>query len=435
MSGARKGGATRIFLGLVIGVGAGIACNAIWGHDHERLRWFATHVAAKFGELFMRLLFMIVVPIVFTSLALGVAGLGGGSKVGRIGFKTICWFLLTTAFAAMLGIGLVDLFRPGDTVAPAMRDELVAASRAEAEKKIALAQGSGGFSVDMLLAIVPKNPVKAAADGDMLGLIFFALLFGLAAGTLPEAQKRPLLQVLDAVAAASTKIIGWAMELAPFGVAGLVFEKSALFGASILHSLAAYLAVALGGLAIQQFVVLGGLCWLFAKVPPGVLFRRARGLMATAFSTSSSNATLPTTLATAEHEFGVPRDIAGFVIPLGATLNMNGTALFEGVVVLFLAQVAGLDLPLSTQLLVVLLSVLTAVGAAGVPGGSLPLIVTVLQQVGIDPSLLALVLGVDRLVDMARTVPNVTGDLVGALVIARSEGRLLLPPERIPPGT
>lgn len=424
MSGAKRGTATWIFVGLVVGALAGVACNAWFGPGNARLVWFATNVAKPVGDLFLRLLFMIVVPIVFTSLALGVAGLGSGRNLGRIGAKTIAWFVLTTAFAAVLGIALVGWFRPGDAVTPEMRDTLLAQSRAEATTKIGLADASGGFSINMLLAIVPKNPVKAAADGDFLALIFFALLVGAAAGRLPEEKKRPLLAVLESLYEVSTTIVAWAMKIAPFGVAGLVFANAALFGASIFKALGAYVGVALGGLAIQQFVVLGGLAWLFAKVPPHVLFRRARALMATAFSTSSSNATLPTTLATAQQEFKVPAEIAGFVIPLGATMNMNGTALFEGVLVLFLAQVSGVELPLATQGLVVVLSVLTAIGAAGVPGGSLPLIVTVLQQVGLDPALIGLALGVDRLVDMARTVPNVTGDLVGALVIARSEGRL-----------
>ncbi|MBM4014984.1 MAG: dicarboxylate/amino acid:cation symporter [Planctomycetes bacterium] len=420
----KHGAATWIFVGLLVGAAAGIACNAWVGPADPDLRWFATRVAAKAGELFLRLLFMIVVPVVFTSLALGVAGIAGGRGLGRVGAKTIGWFVLTTAFAATLGIVAVDLFRPGDAVTPEVKAALLEASKAEAAKRIEQAAASGGFSIDLLLSIVPRNPVKAAADTDLLGLIFFALLFGIAAGKLPEEKRRPLVGVLEALYEISTRIIGWAMKLAPIGVAGLVFEKSALFGGSLFSALGAYLAVALGALAIQQFVVLGGLAWLFAKVPPTVLFRKSRALMATAFSTSSSNATLPTTLATAQNEFKVPADLAGFVLPLGATLNMNGTALFEGVVVLFLAQVSGLELTLSTQVLVVVLSVLTAIGAAGVPGGSLPLIVTVMQQVEIPPEMLALVLGVDRLVDMARTVPNVTGDLVGALVVARSEGRL-----------
>jgi DAACS family dicarboxylate/amino acid:cation (Na+ or H+) symporter len=430
MSGAKRRTATWIFVGLVVGAVAGVTCNAWFGPGNERLVWFATKIAKPTGDLFLRLLFMIVVPIVFTSLALGVAGLGGGKGLGRIGLKTIAWFVATTALAAILGITLVGWFRPGDAVTPEMRDALVAQSRTEATAKIGLAADSGGFSTNMLLAIVPKNPVKAAADGDLLALIFFALMVGAAAGALPEEKKRPLLAVLESLYAVSTTIVAWAMKLAPFGVAGLVFANAALFGGSIFKALGAYLGVALGGLAIQQFVVLGGLAWLFAKVPPHVLFKRTRGLMATAFSTSSSNATLPTTLATAQQEFKIPAEIAGFVVPLGATMNMNGTALFEGVLVLFLAQVSGVELPLATQALVVALSVLTAIGAAGVPGGSLPLIVTVLQQVGLDPALIGLVLGVDRLVDMARTVPNVTGDLVGALVIARSEGRL--PPWKQP---
>ncbi len=439
-----RSSATRILVGLLVGAAAGVAVNAWLGPDDARVQWFAKNVAAKVGEIFLRLLFMIVVPMIFTSLTLGVAGLGGMKGLGRVGAKTIAWFVVTTAFAALLGIALVNAFKPGATMGHEVTQRLLAQSGGEAQEKLERGRSGTGFSVQTLVNVIPKNPIQAAAGedpsnprattagGDMLGVIFFALMVGLAATKLPAEKAAPFLAVLQSLYDLCVVIIGFAMKLAPLGVAGLMFEKTALFGAAILQSLAAYVLVALCGLAFWQFVVLGGLARLFGGVPVRRFFSRSRGLMATAFSTSSSNATLPTTIRTAREEFGVPSSIAGFVLPLGATLNMNGTALFEGVAVLFLAQVSGIELSVAAQATVVVLAVLTAIGAAGVPGGSLPLIATVLVQVGIEPSMLAVILGVDRLVDMARTVPNVTGDLVCSLWVARGEERRLAAERREP---
>jgi Na+/H+-dicarboxylate symporter len=227
------------------------------------------------------------------------------------------------------------------------------------------------------------------------------------------------LDVLQVLYDLCVTILGFAMKLAPLGVAGLIFTVTVKLGFDILVALAYYVAVVLLGLVVHQFVVLGILGKVFAGVGPRALFGRSRTLMVTAFSTSSSNATLPTTIRTAVEEFRVPPQIAGFVLPLGATMNMNGTALFEGVSVLFLAQVAGVDLSLGTQAIVVCLAVLTAIGAAGVPGGSLPLLAVVLGQVGVPPDMLGLILGVDRLIDMTRTVPNVTSDLICSIWVAK----------------
>lgn len=415
---------TWILVGLLAGALAGIAANKLLGPDHPRVGWVAKSLAAPVGEVFLRLLFMIVVPIVFCSLVLGVAGLGGARGFGRVGLKTLLWFVAGTAAAAGLGIALVNVFDPGASMGREVVEKLVAASAGDAQSRIEQAKAGTGFGIQTFVNLVPRNPIGAAAQGDMLPLIVFALLFGLAAGALGRERTRPLLDVLQSTYDVVVKILGYAMKLAPFGVAGLIFDKTALFGTTLLGSLAAYLGVALSGLAIQLFVVIGLMVWLAGRIPPLEFFARCKGLMATAFSTSSSNATLPTTLRTAREEFGVPDDLAGFVMPLGATLNMNGTALFEGVAVLFLAQVSGLDLSVGQQALVVVLAVLTAIGAAGVPGGSLPLLVVVLQQVGIEASMLAVILGVDRIVDMARTVPNVVGDVAVSICVARSEGRM-----------
>lgn len=412
---------TRLLAGLVLGAAAGILSNR-WLAGSAGLEWVVDNVAGPVGQIFLRLLFMVVVPLVFTSLALGVAGLGDLGKLGRMGAKTLGLFLCTTALAATLGLLLVNAFEPGRAMDATVRAALLAEYAPAAGERVAAAEATG-FGPEMLVNAVPRNPVEAAARGDMLALIVFTLLFGLALTRLPREVAAPVLRVLEGVGQAVAVMIGFAMRLAPYGVAALIFGVTARFGFGLLDALGAYVAVVLAGLALHQLAVIPALVHLLAGVRPLDFFRRSRTVILTAFSTSSSNATLPTTIRTAEEAFGVPREVAGFVLPLGATMNMNGTALFEGVTVLFLAQVFGVDLSVGAQAAVVALSVITALGAAGVPGGSIPLLVLVLETVGVPGAGIGLILGVDRLLDMARTVPNVTGDLFTSLAIARSEAR------------
>jgi DAACS family dicarboxylate/amino acid:cation (Na+ or H+) symporter len=410
---------TKILIGLGLGAAAGVACNLLF-RGAPALAWTVDNVAQPIGQVFLRLLFMIVVPLVFTSLALGVASLGDISRVGRIGGKAIGFFLATTALAAVLGLTIVNVVAPGEALDPGVRQALLTEYAADAAEKVQTAE-TNGFGVNTFVNIIPRNPVDAAARGDMLALIFFALVFGVALTRIPAESAGPVLRGLEGVSQAVTVIIGFAMKLAPVGVAALIFSVTARFGLDLLQSLAMYVVMVLAALAVHQFAILPALARTLAGVPYGVFFRKGRAMMVTAFSTSSSNATLPTTLKTAE-SFGVPKEIAGFVVPLGATMNMNGTALFEGMTVLFLAQVFGIELSLTSQLLVVVMSVVTAVGAAGVPGGSIPLLVLVLEMVGVPGEGIALILGVDRILDMSRTVPNVTGDMLTSMVVARSEG-------------
>jgi DAACS family dicarboxylate/amino acid:cation (Na+ or H+) symporter len=410
---------TRILLGLLVGAVLGVVSNVLW-HDAPGLVWFVGNVAEPIGQLFLRLLFMVVVPLVFATLALGVANLGDLSRLGRVGGRTLLFFVATTALAALVGITLANLVAPGHSLDPVVRAALMAEYGTAAASAVE-ASASTGFGVQTFVRMVPRNPLGAAADGDMLGLIFFTIVFGIALTCIPREKADPVLRVLDGLAEAVMVIIGFAMRLAPLGVAGLIFAVTARFGLEVLQSLGMYVITVLAALAIHQFGIIAVLVRALAGIRPLVFYGKARALMATAFSTSSSNATLPTTIRTAEESFGVPPAIAGFVLPLGATMNMNGTALFEGMTVLFLAQVFGIDLSIGQQLLVVGMAVITAVGAAGVPGGSIPLLVMVLSMVGIPPEAIALVLGVDRILDMARTVPNVTGDLLTSLVVARME--------------
>ena len=417
---------TRILLGLVIGAAAGVACNLLW-KDVPELVWFTDNIAGPVGQVFLRLLFMVVVPLVFTSITLGVASLGDIRRIGRVGGRTLVFFLGTTALAAALGLTLVNLIRPGESLDPAVRAQLLAEYSGEAGEKVAASQVTG-FGVETFVNIIPRNPVAAAANGDMLGLIFFSLVLGIALTMMAKERAAPLMSVLETVSEAVMLMIGFAMKVAPIGVAGLIFSVTAKFGFDVLRSLGLYAIMVLIGLAIHQFVTLPTLARIITGIRPLDFLRRIRGLMITAFSTSSSNATLPTTIKTAEEQFGVPSHIAGFVLPLGATMNMNGTALFEGMTVLFLAQVFGVHLGLAEQAIVIGMSVITAVGAAGVPSGSIPLLVMVLVMVGVPGEGIALILGVDRILDMSRTVPNVTGDVLTSLYITRREGIPLAPP-------
>jgi len=426
--GVNQGLATRILLGLAAGAGVGVVAHAVAGGTNE-LVWVVEKITQPAGQMWLRALIMIVVPLVFASLTLGVAGLGDLRKLGRMGLKTISYFLLVTACATVIGLVLVNLLRPGDGLPAETRAELLARFSGQAEQMKGAA-GEMKFGMDLLVNIVPRNPVAAAAQGDMLGLIFFSLVFGAALGLLPEARRRPLLGVLEAVGDAVVVIIGWVMKLAPYGVFALLFSVTALFGYDILQKLLAYVLTVLAGLAIHFFVVYSALVWWLGRMNPLEFFRRIRTIVVTAFSTSSSNATLPTTMQVSERELGIPREVSGFVLPLGATMNMNGTALFEGVTVLFIAQVFGAGLPPGQQLIVVLMSVVTAVGAAGVPSGAIPLLMVVLQVVGLPPEAIALVLGVDRILDMCRTTLNVTGDVTAAVYVARSEGFELRPEAR-----
>jgi DAACS family dicarboxylate/amino acid:cation (Na+ or H+) symporter len=434
---------TKILLGLALGAAAGVSVNFAAGgevaHAARLLQenapadslaalppaalWAerANHyVMGPAGQIFLRMLFMVVIPLVFASLTLGVAGLGDVRHVGKVGSKTLLYFLATTAVAATIGLILVNVIRPGEGLSQAVRESLMQTFRTEASVRMEEARTTS-FGIQTFVQIVPRNPVKAAADLDMLGLIFFSLVFGAALTLIPKEKAQPVVGFLEGLGAAVTKIIDMAMRLAPYGVFGLIFVTTSRFGFALLKPLGVFVLTVLLGLALHLFGTLAVLVRMLAGLNPLRFFGKVRDVMITAFSTSSSNATLPTSLAAAERELRIPSTVAGFVVPLGATMNMNGTSLFEGVVVLFLAQVLGIHLSLPTQVMVIVLAVLTAVGAAGVPGGSIPLLVIVLETVGIPGETIAIVIGVDRILDMCRTVVNVTGDLTAACVIARWE--------------
>lgn len=427
--GARMPLHSKILLGLLIGALLGLATNLGLGPEHPAPQAINAYLAGPLGQVFLRMLSMVVMPLVFASIALGVAGVGDVRRAGRIGAKTLVFFLTTTALASALGLVLVELVDPGSYIAPAVRDKLLADYAGDSAAKVQAAS-STSFGIDTLVAIVTRNPLKSAVEGDMLGVIFFGLMFGAGVTMIREDRQRTMVAFLEALADVITTIVDIAMRLAPFGVAGLIFGVTSRFGFALLAPLGVYVALVLVALAIHALGTMGLLIRWLVRVPPAVFFSRIRAALVTAFSTSSSSATLPTNLAVGVQNLGLPPKICGFVYPLGATMCMNGTALFEGITVIFLCQVFGVTLTIGQMAVVIAMAVLTSVGAAAVPGGSIPLLVGMLAMFGVPGEGIAVILGVDRILDMARTSVNVLGDHVAAAFVARSEG--LWRPELLP---
>ena len=411
---------TKILLGLLVGAVLGVTANFALGGEHAAVMWINKYLAGPVGQIFLRMLFMIVIPLVFASIALGVAGLGDLRKVGRVGGKAIAYFLITTAVAATIGLIAVNIFRPGARLDQTVRAELLQTYAQDATARIEVS-ATQNFGIETIVNFVPRNPVRAMVDLDLLAIIFFAFIFGMALTMIVAERARPVIAFLEGLNDVVIKIVEFAMRLAPYGVTALIFGVTSRFGFDLLAPLAAYVLVVLGALILHGVGVNSFILRSLMGVSPRLFFSRIRSSIVTAFSTSSSSATLPTNLAVIEKNIGVPPSIAGFVLPIGSTMCMNGTALFEGITVLFLAQVFGLDLSLGQQVVVVIMSVLTAVGAAGVPGGSIPLLVGILSIFGIPPEGIAIVLGVDRILDMSRTTVNVIGDLCATTWVAKSE--------------
>ncbi len=410
---------SHILAGLILGAVAGVLANILWGST-AALANLIHYVTEPAGQMWLRALIMVVIPLIFARLSLGVAGLGDLHKLGRVGLKTVLFFLMVTSLAAMLGLAMVNLVRPGAGLPQQVRDRLLSTYHQDASGLRATPQG-GSFGIQTLVNVVPRNPLGAAAQGDMLAMIFFSLAFGVALALLPAERTRILAEVLRGLADVMMVIIELVMKLAPYGVFALLFTVAARFGLDLLARLGWYIVTVIVGLAIFEFAVYPVLIKVFTGWSPPEFFRRAARAILTALSTSSSNATLPTTLEVCEDSLGIPRDISGFVVPLGATMCMNGTALFEGVTVLFIAQVFGMHLPLSSQIVVMVTAIVMSMGAAGIPSGAIQVLILVLEAVGIPGEGIAMVVGVDRVLDMCRTVVNVTGDMLTAAFVARSQ--------------
>jgi dicarboxylate/amino acid:cation (Na+ or H+) symporter, DAACS family len=426
---------TRILIGLGVGLVAGIAANFWLGGSHPRVTWVIGNITDPIGKLFLRLLLMIVIPLVFSSLVVGVAGVGDIRKLGRIGVKSFGYTLVLSAISVVIGLTLANTIRPGKRIDPATSAHLQQTYGSAATNTVNAAKTSGGTTDSPLLqvvkTIVPSNPVTALApeNPNMLHLMFFALMIGIAMTLIPASTAAPLMAVMQAIYEITAKLIALIMRMAPYAVACLIFSNIAVFGVDLLQALFWFIVTVLGGLALHMFGVYSLSIYFLSRISPIQFFRRIETVILTAFSTSSSNATLPTAIRVSEENLGVPSSINRFVLTVGATANQNGTALYEGVTVLFLAQLAGVDLSFGQQLMVIYLAILGGVGTAGVPSGSIPFIVGVLATINVNPLLIAIILGVDRILDMCRTTLNVVGDLTISTYVARSEGYKLLEPQ------
>ncbi len=433
---------TRILIGLFVGVVAGVVANRTLGPDS----WFVAntirHVTEPIGTLFLRLLLMVVIPLVFSSLVVGVAGIGDIRKLGRVGAKSFIYVLIISAISVVIGLTLANTIRPGERIDAETKAGLEARYGTDATKRVADATKTATTDsplMQVVKTVVPSNPIAAVAGiiageekqtdtPNMLHLMFFAVILGIAATLVPTNITAPLLQGLQALFEISAKIIDMIMKIAPFAVACLLFNNTARFGLDLLQALGWFMLTVLSGLAIHMFGVYSLSVYFLSRINPLEFFRRIKTVMLTAFSTSSSNATLPTALRVSEENLGVPREINSFVLTVGATANQNGTALYEGVTVIFLAQLAGIDLTIYQQLGIAYFAILGGIGTAGVPSGSIPFIIVMLVTYGINPALIAIILGVDRILDMCRTTLNVAGDITAATYVARSEGYELLKP-------
>jgi dicarboxylate/amino acid:cation (Na+ or H+) symporter, DAACS family len=425
---------TKILIGLLVGVIGGLAVNWTMGGSHPNVVWVVSNITQPVGTVFLNLLLMIVVPLVFASLVVGVAGIGDIRKLGRIGLKSFAYCLVISAISVIIGLGLANTIRPGERVNPDTAAQLKekfstnATTATAAQKQAAEAAKSDSALMQAVKTIVPSNVFNSisGASPNMLHIMFFALIVGIAITLMPAPVSAPFVGLMESVFAITSKIIDIIMKFAPYAVACLIFNNIAQFGLDLLQSLGWFVVTVLLGLGLHFFGVYSLSVYFLSRINPIDFFTRIRTVIVTAFSTSSSNATLPTALRVSHENLGVPKDINSFVLTVGATANQNGTALYEGVTVLFLAQLAGADLTLSTQLMVVYLAILGGIGTAGVPSGSIPFIIGILAMIGIDPALIAIILGVDRILDMCRTTLNVVGDLTAATFVARSEGHELL---------
>jgi Na+/H+-dicarboxylate symporter len=409
-----------LLAGLVLGVVARLLANASPAAQ-TTLQWSATNILDPIGQVFLRTLFFVVVPLVFASLALGVVQLGRLDRLGPLAGKTFALFFVNMSIGVALGLLMMNLVQPGRSIDSNTKERMLAefstnakevAGKAATQPKI-----TPTFLVDMFM---PRNLVGAIADFQVLPLIVFALFVGAAGTTLSDASRTKLQEWLEIISELMTRIVRFALLFAPVAVPAMIASVIIKYGFGVLQSLIVFVIGVLVVMAIHLFGTMSVLLRLLSSRSPRVFFRAIRTILITAFSTSSSNATLPTTIQVSRENLGISQSTAGFVLPLGATMNMSGTALYEGCVVLFIAQVYGVHLGIGQQIILLLLTVLSAVAVAGIPGASLPLIVGLLGNYGIPAEGIALIIGVDRILDMARTVLNVAADVVTAVIVDES---------------
>jgi Na+/H+-dicarboxylate symporter len=380
-----------------------------------------TYVTQPIGQVFLRLIFMLVLPLLFSALVVGISEMKEVRSLKRVGLRTLAYTVIVSSIAVAVSLAVVNLFQPGAGVDRAVADQMLAESGGRAAEivKGGADQPSG---IDAFVHIIPNNLIEVmGSNSAILSVMFFALFFGIGLLITDTPAARTLQRGFEGLFDVTMKLILIVIRLAPIAVACFMFNLAALFGWDLLLRLSAYVGVVLLALGIQMLIVYPALLATLGRKNPITFFRETQEAMVMAFSTASSNATLPTALRVAEQNLALPRRVSRFVLTIGATANQNGTAMFEGVTVIFLAQFFGIDLSLGQQLMVMLVCILGGIGTAGVPAGSLPVVALILAMVGIDPQAIALVLGVDRFLDMCRTTLNVTGDLVAAQVISAGE--------------
>lgn len=404
----------KILIGLLIGGGLGLAAKAL-AHDTAWLPWVVDNITLPTGQIFLRLLFMLVIPMLFSALVIGICGLDV-RHLGRMGARTLGYTVVASLIAVLIGMTLTNLIRPGAGLPEELRSMAMANSAT-----LTVPKPPDTTGVALLVAMFPDNPIKAAANGEMIGVILFSLIFGVGLSFTQTPGALRLREAIEGLYDVSMTLIHGVLKLAPYGVAALIFTMTARLGTELLPYLLTYVGVVLLGLGLQMFVVYPLAIRFLGGRSPLAFFRSVRVAMVTAFATASSSATLPTALKVAEENLLLPRHVSRFVLTAGSAMNQNGTALFEGVTVLFLAQLFGVELALGQQFLIMLICVLGGIGTAGIPAGSLPVIAMILVTFGIPVEGLALIMGIDRFLDMCRTTLNVTGDLVAATYVARGE--------------
>jgi proton glutamate symport protein len=415
-----------LILGLVYGI---IAAMQGWGV-------FTSNWIAPFGDIFLNLLMLIAIPLILASLITGIASLADVKKLSRIGGKTIVIYLVTTTIALVIGLTIVNIMQPGSFVPPEMRAQLEQTYAGEVGERQDLAQDAADRGpLQPLVDIVPRNFFGAASDnGNMLQVVFVAFLMGIGLMLIPRKKAEPLIQFFDSLNELVIKLVGLIMLTAPVGVFALIADTiTGIAGdqpgqvMELLGALGFYMLAVVIGLAIMVFLVYPAILQFFTPRSLKTFFPGIAPAQLVAFSTSSSGATLPVTMECAEKNLGVSEEVSSFVLPLGATINMDGTALYQAVAAVFIAQTLGMDLTISAQLSIVFIAVLASIGTAAVPSAGIVMLVIILESISVPAAGIALILGVDRPLDMLRTMNNITGDAMVACVVADSEGQLNVP--------
>ncbi len=410
MSKRNLGITAKIFIGLILGFLTGVILYML-PESAFKSDVIVNGVFYLVGQVFLRSILMMVVPLVFISLVNGAAGMGDVKKLGRIGVRTVLFYLVTTALAISIALALASVVNPGvglDLSEIVQKEPTI-------NERLPLA--------DVLIDMIPRNPVAAMSNGNTLQIIVFAVFMGIGLSAMGEKAK-PIINLFELLNDLMMKMVGYVMILAPYGVFALIARTFASEGFDVMLPLLKYMLTVVAALLIHAVVTYGGMLKAMTGLSPLKFFINFSPAISVAFSTASSGATLPITMETAEDNLGVSKNIASFTLPLGATINMDGTAIMQGVATIFIAQVYGIDLTFSAILTVILTATLASIGTAGVPGVGLIMLSMVLQSVGLPVEGIALIMGIDRLLDMSRTAVNITGDAVCTLILSKLEGEL-----------